>query len=296
MDLGTKDVVKHQVGKYDHVSTYFKRQALTAIPEELFDLRLACLQNLTLVSLKFAKASKGTSDFEATIERANAALEMDGHAAKALMRKGTAQLGLGKISEAAQVLTLAAQKTKGKDPEVMRLLELILEAKGKGKGKGKLRGKGAGTSGPSSGVEPTIPGVEDDPNNASVPYCGSCCSYSSDSEPELPPCVPRAGTVFHGSLPAKQKEPEESDDEDVQGEQAKARAVDNVEETHLHEAEVESAKLRQASADQSSMTERSPCASARTVAIVATVLFIVVGNTLMLRRSNLFATGGNTEL
>jgi len=137
------DFVKHKAGKYEEVITKFKRKELMVVPQEFFDLRLGLLQNQTLVALKLARASRAQSDWEEVVARANMALYMSGRAAKALMRKGEALLHLKDVEGAARALSMAAQETKGKDEEVNRLLQIILDAKGKGKGK-KGKGKGRG--------------------------------------------------------------------------------------------------------------------------------------------------------
>merc|ERR550525_2220106 len=61
---------------------------------------------------------------------------MDGRSSKALMRKGAALFELGEVNGAAQVLSVAMQETKGKDIEVLKLLQQVQVAKGKGKGRG----------------------------------------------------------------------------------------------------------------------------------------------------------------
>mmetsp|Transcript_62823 Transcript_62823/g.182257 ORF Transcript_62823/g.182257 Transcript_62823/m.182257 type:complete len:456 (-) Transcript_62823:213-1580(-) len=139
MDLGTRDLVKHKVGRHDFdvVSKRFLRKEIHAVPRDLFDLRLACLQNIALATLKLARGTKRPSDYEEAVSRADDALAMDGRSAKALMRKGQALVELKDWRQASAVLMAAAQETKGKDPEVQRLLEMVLIAKGKGRGKGK---------------------------------------------------------------------------------------------------------------------------------------------------------------
>jgi hypothetical protein len=144
-DLCTGQMVKHKVGKYEDVVTKFKRTELAYLPQDLFDLRLAILQNLSLVALKLARASKRKEDFEEVVKRANEALLMNGTAAKASMRKGEALFELKDMEGAMRALAVAQQETKGRDEEVVRLLQQVLAAKGKGKGKG--RGKaGKGTA------------------------------------------------------------------------------------------------------------------------------------------------------
>jgi len=140
-------MVKHKVGKYEDVVTKFKREELAVVPRELFDLRLAILQNLSLVALKLARASRRKEDFEEVVRRANEALFMNGTAAKASMRKGEALYELKDMEGAMRALAVAQQETKGRDEEVTRLLQQVLAAKGKGKGKGK---GGKGGKGPNS--------------------------------------------------------------------------------------------------------------------------------------------------
>ncbi|CAK0809576.1 unnamed protein product [Prorocentrum cordatum] len=167
-DLGTADIVKVKAGKYEEVSRRFRRRELVAVPRELFDTRLACLNNLTLVSLKLAKSTLRDEDFVATVKRADDALAMDGRAAKALMRKGASLLVLKQVKEAVQALTLASHVTRGKDSEVERLLEAVMVAKGKsrGKGRGKRKGEDEGDgSGEAAGRRSPSP-----------------CSYSSSSD------------------------------------------------------------------------------------------------------------------
>eukprot|EP00929_Paragymnodinium_shiwhaense_P117690 TRINITY_DN8871_c0_g1_i1.p1 TRINITY_DN8871_c0_g1~~TRINITY_DN8871_c0_g1_i1.p1 ORF type:complete len:388 (-),score=115.55 TRINITY_DN8871_c0_g1_i1:42-1205(-) len=141
----SKQVIKHKVSKYEEVPKRFARKDVRLVPKELYDLRLACLQNLVLVQLKFARGSQAESDWQKVLERAQDALFMNGRSAKALMRMGIAFLALKKVQDAYQALTLAKQETKGKDPEVMDLLGHIEEALEKSKGKkGKGKGKGKG--------------------------------------------------------------------------------------------------------------------------------------------------------
>jgi len=154
MDLASRDLIKHKVGRHDFdmVSKRFLRKEMHLVPQEIFDLRLACLQNISLAALKMARGSTLRQDYEEAVKRANDALVMDGKSAKALMRKGQALVDIKEWPKAAQVLVAAAQETKGKDPEVMRLLEVVMAAKGKGTGKGKGlgkdgKGKGANAAG-----------------------------------------------------------------------------------------------------------------------------------------------------
>jgi len=162
MDLGTRELVKFQTGMHTEVEKSFKRKELVSVPQDLLDLRLACLQNLTLVSLKFARASKKACDFEETARRAEAALAMDGCSAKALLRKGYALLELECIEAAGHVLARAYQVTLGKDQEVIELLRVVAELKGKAKGKGTGKGRNGikGKGGPvqyDDGAEPYTP-------------------------------------------------------------------------------------------------------------------------------------------
>mmetsp|Transcript_51276 Transcript_51276/g.121846 ORF Transcript_51276/g.121846 Transcript_51276/m.121846 type:complete len:337 (-) Transcript_51276:15-1025(-) len=138
-DLGTKGTVTERLG-YQDVEIRFKRKEIESIPQEMYDLRLACLQNITLVALKIARASHRHSDFEDVVAKANVALMMDGLNIKALIRKGAALLEMKDLMKAFNVLKLAYDKTYGKDVEVLQLLQVCLAAKGKGKGKG-LKGK-----------------------------------------------------------------------------------------------------------------------------------------------------------
>lgn len=138
-DLATSEIVLQKVGKYDEVQRRFLRKELLSVPMDLFELRVACLNNLTLVALKIAKGSQRESDFKDVVHRADAALAMDGRSAKALMRKGSALIELRQWENASKVLVAAAQETQGRDAEVMRLLEQVWVVKGKGRGKGKRR-------------------------------------------------------------------------------------------------------------------------------------------------------------
>mmetsp|Transcript_20130 Transcript_20130/g.46295 ORF Transcript_20130/g.46295 Transcript_20130/m.46295 type:complete len:316 (+) Transcript_20130:90-1037(+) len=135
-DLGTKHTVTERLG-YQDVDIRFKRKEIKSVPQEMFDLRLACLQNICLVSMKLARASQRQSDFQDVVVKANAALCMDGFNIKALIRKGAALLEMKELMKAFNVLKLAYDKTFGKDVEVLQLLQICLAAKGKGKGKGK---------------------------------------------------------------------------------------------------------------------------------------------------------------
>lgn len=136
-DCGSMAMVKHKVGRhdFDYVSKRFTRSEIQSVPQEMFDIRLACLQNISLAALKMARASKRHVDLEEAIQRADQALDMDGKSAKALMRKGEALVELKDWYAASQVLTEAYKETKGKDKEVMRLLRTAVAFKGKGKGK-----------------------------------------------------------------------------------------------------------------------------------------------------------------
>jgi len=147
MDLYNRDIVRHKVGRHDFdvVSKRFMREELHSVPQELFDLKVACLQNIALATLKMAKGTKRASDFEEAVKRANDALALDGKSPKALMRKGQALVDLRDWQNAFQCLAVASQETKGKDPEVQRLLQTVMVMKGKGKGNpGPRYGKGKG--------------------------------------------------------------------------------------------------------------------------------------------------------
>mmetsp|Transcript_43509 Transcript_43509/g.79190 ORF Transcript_43509/g.79190 Transcript_43509/m.79190 type:complete len:315 (-) Transcript_43509:18-962(-) len=135
-DLGNKRTVTERLG-YQDVEIRFKRKEIQSVPQEMFDLRLACLQNICLVSMKLARASQRKEDFEDVVVKANAALAMDCFNIKALIRKGAALLEMKDLMKAFNVLKLAYDKTYGKDVEVLQLLQICLHAKGKGKGKGK---------------------------------------------------------------------------------------------------------------------------------------------------------------
>jgi len=172
MDLASRDLIKHKVGRHDFdmVSKRFLRKEMHLVPQEIFDLRLACLQNISLAALKMARGSTLRQDYEEAVKRANDALLMDGKSAKALMRKGQALVDIKEWPKAAQVLVAAAQETKGKDPEVMRLLEVVMAAKGKGTGKGK----GLGKDGKGKGANAA----------GSQKKAASCSSCQEDSDDE----------------------------------------------------------------------------------------------------------------
>lgn len=135
------EMIKHKVSKYEEVVTKFKRKEIQCVPQELYELRLALLQNRALVALKLARASKAPEDWKETVMRADMALAMSGTAAKALMRKGEALVELDQVEYAAKVLVQAHQECGGRDEEVVKLLQVVMAKKGKGKGKGK-KGKG----------------------------------------------------------------------------------------------------------------------------------------------------------
>lgn len=185
MDLATRDLIKHKVGRHDFdvVNKRYLRKELLAVPKDLFDLRLACLQNISLASLKIARGSKRRADYEEAVRRSDAALAMDGKSAKALMRKGQALVDIREWPNACKVLVAAMQETKGKDPEVQRLLEVVLEAKGKGKGKGK--GKNAKCKGTKFGGADGL--SKPDAPSHSTCQDGSCARVEEVPESEEEP-------------------------------------------------------------------------------------------------------------
>lgn len=196
-DLYSRDLVMQKMG-YEDVVVDFKRKSLTLVPRELFDIRLACLQNLTLVKMKLARASRRDADYEDVALQADYALAMDGRSSKALMRKGAALLELKYFDQAAMVLKLAATQTKHKDPEVIRLLEMA-QSKGnpKGKGKGvkkndfKLREDFCQPCGrcedpscrdPGHVVGDTKPGSDDDSDPGLLKECRPCAPVKNENE------------------------------------------------------------------------------------------------------------------
>jgi len=102
----------------------FSKSDLQPVPQELFDLRLACTQNMAAVKLK-------QEDFDLAIKWADEALRMDCRAGKALMRKGAALLKNGKAGPASDYL-LTAKEVLPKDAEVKRLLFEAELARGAG--------------------------------------------------------------------------------------------------------------------------------------------------------------------
>lgn len=139
-DLYTYSIVKAKVGRFEEVATHFKDTDLKRIPRELFAARLAVVQNMALLSLKHARATGETTDFEDVIRAADRALAMDGKSPKALMRKGAALVELKEIDAAAQVLGAAAKETKGQDKEVQRLLQTVLMEQRRERAKAKAEG------------------------------------------------------------------------------------------------------------------------------------------------------------
>lgn len=111
-DLGTEKPI--WVGTAGIDLQRFSKSELQPVPQELFDLRLACTQNLAAVKLK-------QEEFESAIQWADEALRMDGKAPKALMRKGAAMLKNGQAGPASDVLMLAVQESPT-DRDAKRLL------------------------------------------------------------------------------------------------------------------------------------------------------------------------------
>eukprot|EP00401_Gymnodinium_catenatum_P040703 CAMPEP_0117476756 /NCGR_PEP_ID=MMETSP0784-20121206/10473_1 /TAXON_ID=39447 /ORGANISM="" /LENGTH=412 /DNA_ID=CAMNT_0005271041 /DNA_START=76 /DNA_END=1314 /DNA_ORIENTATION=- len=92
----------------------FAKRELRAVTREALDLRLAVVQNLAAVHLK-------QQEWEQAVRWADAALVIEGKAAKALLRKGAALLRLDKPGPASDVLATAAGVVPN-DLEVRRLL------------------------------------------------------------------------------------------------------------------------------------------------------------------------------
>mmetsp|Transcript_436 Transcript_436/g.575 ORF Transcript_436/g.575 Transcript_436/m.575 type:complete len:260 (-) Transcript_436:102-881(-) len=92
----------------------FGHMELQPIETELFDLRFAVTQNLAAVHLKL-------EEYAEAVRWANAALNMNGKAPKALMRKGAALLRTARPAAAIEVLSVAAEALPS-DKEVQRLL------------------------------------------------------------------------------------------------------------------------------------------------------------------------------
>jgi len=111
-DLGTDQAI--WVGDAGGDLQRFSRSELRTVPQDLFDLRFACAQNLAAVRLK-------QDDFSEAIRWADEALKMNGKAPKALMRKGSALLKSGQPGPASDVLAAAAAEVP-KDAEVRKLL------------------------------------------------------------------------------------------------------------------------------------------------------------------------------
>jgi tetratricopeptide (TPR) repeat protein len=111
-DLGTDQAI--WVGEAGGDLRRFARSDLQLVPQELFDLRLACVQNLAAVKLK-------QEEFELAIKWADEALAMAFRSPKALMRKGAALLNKGEAGPASDALMLAVQVAP-KDSEAKKLL------------------------------------------------------------------------------------------------------------------------------------------------------------------------------
>lgn len=117
-----KDLASGKEAKENNEESYtlrcFDKADLIVIPKQMFELQLACLQNLAAAYLK-----QGLHE-EAVIW-ADQALAMDPRAPKALMRKGMALLRGGeRLSRAQRVLTLANQVSP-KDREVQKALDEV---------------------------------------------------------------------------------------------------------------------------------------------------------------------------
>jgi hypothetical protein len=272
-DMCTGQMVKHKVGKYEEVVTRFKRKDLAHVPQEVYDLRLAILQNMSLVALKLARASKREEDFEEVVRRANEALLMKGTAAKASMRKGEALYELRDMEGAMRSLAIAQQETKGKDDEVLRLLLLVREAKGKGKGKG--RGKGG--RGRQSAIN-----LKQDYMNCNHPGCDNEQPHSH--EQDCPRCDVD-GSVGSSSdeepIIEDITEPTEPNLEAA----AKTAAPDDTEDGGLAEVDEEILKTRPTPCPDSSsraVPRKTGWCSQRSLLIIAGVLVVVVGNAVLL--------------
>lgn len=99
------------------------RNVMTLLPPGFLEIRIACLQNLTLATLKLARVSGRPVAFAEVVSLADSALEMNGRSVKALLRRGTALMELREFHSAVQSLTKAAQETRWNDPEVLRVLK-----------------------------------------------------------------------------------------------------------------------------------------------------------------------------
>mmetsp|Transcript_54301 Transcript_54301/g.84470 ORF Transcript_54301/g.84470 Transcript_54301/m.84470 type:complete len:371 (-) Transcript_54301:7-1119(-) len=111
-DLGTDQAI--WVGEIGRDLKRFSKSDLQPMTQELFDLRLACAQNLAAVRLK-------QEDYDEAIEWAVEALKMDGKSPKALLRKGAALLKSGRPGPASDVLNLLLTIAP-KDAEAKKLL------------------------------------------------------------------------------------------------------------------------------------------------------------------------------
>lgn len=121
-DLGTDQAI--WVGEIGRDLKRFSKSDLQPMTQELFDLRLACAQNLAAVRLK-------QEDYDEAIEWAVEALKMDGKSPKALLRKGAALLKSGRPGPASDVLNLLLTIAP-KDAEAKKLLREAEKARDPG--------------------------------------------------------------------------------------------------------------------------------------------------------------------
>jgi len=289
-DLGHGEVVKEKVGRYEEVPQRFLRKELKSIPQDLFELRLAVLQNLTLISLKLARASLKSDDWGEVVRCANAALSMDGRAPKALFRKATALVELKDVEGAAKSLTIAYQETRGKDPEVMKLLEFVLRAKGKGKGRGKGK-RGRGRGGFCSGFDRSCrdPACDD-------PECTAELEPLSDREDESG--NEPAGSNDEEEPIIEEVPPDEPIIEEVPPDEPIIEEVSPPPRAHGEKRPPRSSQKPSSSRESEAASSKSSGLTLQSVplkvwAIIATVVLLVVGNAIMLMPSN---TGSGAEL
>lgn len=300
-DLGHGEVVKEKVGRYEEVPQRFLRKELKSIPQDLFELRLAVLQNLTLISLKLARASLKNDDWAEVVRSANEALSMDGRAPKALFRKATALVELKDMESAAKSLGIAYQETRGRDPEVMKLLEVVLAAKGKGKGRGKGK-RGRGRGGFCSGFDRSCrdPDCDDpectaeleppDPPSDREDESGNEQLGSNDEEEAIIEEVLPDEPVIEEVTPPPKAHAEKRRPRDSQRESEEVIAPPNA---HAEKRPPRGSQRESdpASSKGSGLTLQS--VPLKVWAIIATVVLLVVGNAIMLMPSN---TGSGAEL
>ena len=134
MDLGTRDFVKHKVGRHNIVSR-FTRQELATVPLEVLGLRLSVLLDIAFTSiLLILQGSSQHADLDYALRRADDVLALEvfmDAPVKALLRWGQAKalMAFQEWNRAEVVLAAAWHESKGQDVEVRVLRKVIRKCK-----------------------------------------------------------------------------------------------------------------------------------------------------------------------